>query len=172
MEFYDLINSRESIRDYDPAKPVAKDVLERILNAGRLAPSAANRQPWTFVMVSSPEKLEEVKACYHREWFKQAPHILVVVGDKSESWVRSYDSYNSIETDLAIAMDHMILAAENEGVATCWIIAFDYKKLAKAIGLKENEVIYCITPLGYPHDGFRKKGIKLRKPVGNVVRWV
>ncbi|NOX84593.1 MAG: nitroreductase, partial [Chlorobi bacterium] len=151
MEFYELIKTRESIRDYDPAKPVDKEVLNRILDAGRLAPSAANRQPWTFVVVSSAEKLKEVRECYQREWFQQAPHILVVVGDRSKSWVRGYDGYNSIETDLAIAMDHMILAAENEGVGTCWIVAYNYEKLSKAIGLKENEVIYCITPLGYPH---------------------
>ena len=172
MEFYQLIKTRESIRDYDPEKPVSKEVLERILGAGRIAPSAGNRQPWTFIVVSSPEKLKEVRPCYPREWFQQAPHILVVLGDKTKSWVRGYDGYNSIETDLAIAMDHMILAAENEGVGTCWIIAFDYDKLADAIGLKENEVIYCITPLGYPHDGFQKKGNKIRKPLEDVVRWI
>ena len=172
MEFYDLIKTRESIRNYNPDKPVNESILNRILEAGRLAPSAANRQPWTFVVVSSKEKLEEVGECYHREWFKQAPHILVVVGDKSKSWVRSYDDYNSIETDLAIAMDHLILAAENEGVGTCWIIAYDYQKLAKAIDLKENEVIYCITPLGYPYDGFQKKGNKIRKSLEEVVRFI
>jgi len=170
MDFYELISKRESIRDYDLSKPVSDDVLNRILEAGRLAPSAANRQPWTFVLVSSPEKLKEVGMCYHKDWFKQAPHILVIVGDKSRSWVRSYDSYNSIETDLAIAMDHIILAAENEGVGTCWIIAYDYEKLAKTIGLKEDEVIYCITPLGYQHEGFKKRGNKIRKPLEELVK--
>jgi len=172
MEYYELIKTRESIRDYDPDKSVSKSVLNQILEAGRLAPSAGNRQPWTFVVVSSPEKLAEVRECYHKKWFKQAPHVLVVVGDKYKSWVRTNDGYNSIETDLAIAMDHMILAAANEGVGTCWIIAFDYDKLAKAMELKENQVIYCITPLGYPHDGFQKKGQKIRKPLDEVVRYL
>ncbi len=172
MEFYELIKTRESVRDYDPSKPVSREVLNRILEAGRLAPSAANRQPWTFVVVSSEEKLKEVRECYPREWFQQAPHILVVVGDKSKTWIRSYDGYNPIETDLAIAMDHLILAAANEGVGTCWIIAFDYEKLAKAIGLKENEVIYCITPLGYPHDDYQPKGKKIRKSLEEVVRFI
>jgi len=172
MEFYDLIKTRESIRNYDSDKPLDESVLKRILEAGRLAPSASNRQPWTFVLISSQKKLEKVRTCYHRDWFKQAPHILVVIGDKSKSWVRDYDGYNSIETDLAIAMDHLILAAENEGVGSCWIIAFDYDKLAKAVDLKENEVIYCITPLGYPHDGFQKKSTKKRKPFEEVVRFI
>jgi len=170
MEFYNLIEQRESQRNYDPLKKIPDKVLNRILNAGRLAPSASNRQPWTFVLVSSDEKLEEVKECYPRSWFQDAPHILVVVGNQSKSWVRPYDQYNSIETDLAIAMDHMILAAENEGVGACWIIAFDYETLAKAIGLKENEVIYCITPLGYPREGYQRHGNKIRKSIEEIVR--
>ena len=169
MEYYKLIENRETLRSYDPAKRVDKDVLMRILNAGRLAPSAANRQPWKFILVSSDEKLKEIKACYQREWFQNAPHILIVVGDKTKSWVRPYDGYNSIETDLAIAMDHMVLAAENEGVGACWIIAFDYDCLAKALNLTENEVVYCITPLGYPSSGYQKKGNKIRKQLNKVV---
>ena len=78
--------------------------------------------------------------------------------------------FRSIETDLAIAMDHMILAAENEGVATCWIAAFDYQKLAKAIRLNENEVVYCITPLGYPPKDFQKHRNKKRKPLEEIVK--
>lgn len=170
MEFYELIKTRESIRDYDPNKSIPEEVLTRILEAGRLAPSAGNRQPWTFVLVSSSKKLKEVRECYQKEWFKQAPHVLVVVGDKSKAWSRSYDSYNSVETDLTIAMDHMILAAENEGVGTCWIIAYQYDLLAKAIGLKPDEVIYSITPLGFPHDGFKKRNNKIRKPLEDIVR--
>jgi len=170
MDFYKLIENRESIRDYDFKRKISEEVLNRVLNAGRLAPSASNRQPWKFILVSSRDKLAEIGECYPREWFKQAPHILVVVGDKSNSWVRVKDGYNSIEVDLTIAMGHMILAAENEGVGTCWIIAYDYDILAKAIGLKENEVIFCITPLGYQNDGFKKKSNKIRKSLEEVVR--
>ena len=170
MEFYKLIEQRETLREYDPAKKIPDEVLKRILNAGRLAPSAANRQPWTFVLVSSENKLNEVKESYQRHWFKNAPHILVVKGDKTKTWIRQYDGYNPIETDLAIAMDHMILAAENEGVGACWIIAFDYEKLSKAIGLKENEVVYCITPLGYPPKGYKKRGKKIRKELDEIVK--
>jgi len=170
MDFYNLIRTRETIRSYDPDRKINEKVLNRILEAGRLAPSAANRQPWTFVMISSEEKLQEVKACYPRDWFQKAPHVLAVTGNKTKSWVRPYDGYNSIETDLAIAMDHMVLAAENEGVATCWIIAFDYKKLARVLGLTAGEVVYCITPLGYPPADFRKHGNKKRKLLEEIVR--
>lgn len=169
MDFYELIENRESIRNYNPNEPLSDDVINRILNAGRLAPSASNRQPWKFVLISSAEKLAQVKECYIKEWFKQAPLILVIVGDKSKSWKRAKDGYNSIEVDLTIAMDHIILAAENEGVGTCWILAYDYDILAKAIGLKENEAIFSITPLGYQNPGFEKKRNKIRKSLDEVV---
>lgn len=169
MEFYDLIESRESIRDYNPNEKVPKDVLLRILNAGRIAPSASNKQPWRFILVSSPQKLEEVHECYHREWFKNSPHVLIVVGDKSKSWKRSYDGFDSIETDMAIAMDHIILAAENEGLGACWIIDYDNKILDKAIHLNENEELYCITPLGYQKSGFKKRANKIRKSMDEIL---
>ncbi len=169
MEFYDLIENRESVRDYNPNEKVPQDVLLRILNAGRIAPSASNKQPWRFILVSSSEKLKEVHECYHREWFKNAPHVLILVGDKSKSWKRSYDDFDSIETDMAIAMDHIILAAENEGVGACWIIAYDYNTLAKAIKLNENEELYCITPLGYQNPGFKKRGNKIRKSMDEIL---
>ncbi len=170
MEFTTLIRERESIRNYDPARTVEEDILNRILDAGRVAPSASNRQPWTFVLVSSSEKLKEVRKCYHKDWFKDAPHILVLVGHPSQAWERSYDGYNSMETDATIAMDHMILAAENEGVGTCWIVAYDKDTLTSALGLGEDESVFCITPLGYPRKGFQKKRNKIRKELSAVVR--
>jgi len=170
MDFYDLIKKRESVRDYDSNRKINDDVLNRILNAGRLAPSASNRQPWTFLLVSSKEKLEKVRACYHKSWFQQAPHILIIIGDKTKSWVRSYDGYNSIETDLAIAMDHIILAAEYENVGTCWIEDYDFKVLSDAIHLKENRVIFSITPLGYQNKGYQKHGNKKRKSLEEIIK--
>jgi nitroreductase len=168
MDFYELIRGRESIRNYDPEKPVDSDTLNRILEAGRHAPSAVNYQPWRFLVISSPEMLEKVRPCYGRGWFSDAPHILVVVGNVDEAWVREADGYNSIETDVAIAMDHMILAAEYEGVGTCWIEAYDPFMLREALSLKDNEKVFSITPLGYPKEGFEKKG-KKRKPLSEIV---
>ncbi len=172
MEYYDLIRTRESIRSYDPARPVEPEKLNRILEAGRIALSAANRQPWEFRLISSGPVLEKMRACYHREWYKNAPHILVVVGKKDEAWVRAADGYNSVETDSAIAMTHMILAAENEGVGACWIAAFDAAKLREALNLQENQVVFGIATLGYPLPGFSKKGEKIRKPFQEVVRYL
>ena len=172
MEYTDLIRTRISVRNYDPDRPVPKDVLGKILMAGRLAPSACNYQPWKFLVVSSSEMLEKVRQCYKREWFHNAPHILIIIGQKDMSWVRSYDGYNSIETDLAIAMTHIILAAENEGVGTCWIEAYDPSALRLALGMEENQVVFAITPLGYQTGGFQKKGEKKRKSLDEIVEYI
>ena len=171
MEYTELIRARESIRNYDPERPVTKEVLERILDAGRVAPSAGNYQPWKFLVISSSAMLEKVKACYQREWFKDAPQILVMIGLKDQAWKRSLDGYNSIETDVAIAMTHIILAAENEGVGTCWIANYNPDLLNKAINPGENEEIFGITPLGYPKPGFKKSSAKKRKPLKDIVEF-
>ena len=172
MNYHELIYQRESIRNYDPEKPVDFEKLERILNAGRIAPSAANRQPWRFYLISSPENLEKIRTCYHRTWFSDAPHVLVVAGRRSAAWVRSFDGYNALETDLTIAMDHIILAAEAEGVGTCWIAAFDPDKLRKTGLFETDEEIFAITPLGYQKEGFIKSSNKIRKPFSEVVKYL
>ncbi|HOO98474.1 MAG TPA: nitroreductase family protein [Bacteroidales bacterium] len=172
MEYYDLIRTRESLRSYDPDRPVSREILERIIEAGRLAPSAANRQPWRFVVISSEPMLHKVRACYHREWFKEAPHILVVIGLKDQAWTRNYDGYNSVETDVAIAMTHLVLAAQNEGVGTCWIAAFDPGQLREALGLRKDQVVFGITPLGYPKPGYQKSTLKNRKPKDEIAEYL
>ncbi|MCU0377388.1 MAG: nitroreductase family protein [Bacteroidales bacterium] len=172
MDFTELINKRESIRSYDPSRPVSEKTLNRILDAGRLALSAANRQPWKFLVISSPHMLEKVRPCYSREWFGDAPHVVAVVGLKDQAWVRSFDGYNSMETDAAIAMTHIILAAENEGVGACWIANYDPAMLREALGIGGTQEVYGITPIGYPRPDFRKSGIKKRKTFGEVVEFL
>ena len=172
MEYTNLIHIRESIRNYNPNRPVPEEILEKILDAGRLAPSACNYQPWKFLVITSSAILEKVRACYNRDWFKEAPHILVVVGLIDQAWKRSYDGYNSVETDVAIAMTHIILAAENEGVGTCWIAAYDPALLKEALNLNKNQLIFGITPLGYPKPGFKKTLIKKRKSLKDIVEFM
>jgi nitroreductase len=171
MDFTALVTGRESVRSYDPTRPLDRKILTRILEAGRLAPSAANKQPWRFLVVSSPRALAQVRACYPKPWFHDAPHVLAVVGRMSEAWSRQ-DGWSSIETDLAIAMDHLVLAAENESVGACWIAAFDLAGLRSALGLSSEERVYAITPLGYPKPGYAKKAQKQRKEFDEVVKFL
>ena len=172
MNFHELAYQRESIRNYNPNRPVETEKLHRILETGRIAPNAANRQPWRFYLVSSEENLKKIRLAYQRTWFQDAPHVLIVAGKRAQAWVRPYDGYNAIETDLTIAMDHIILAAEYEGLATCWIAAFDPEKLRATGIFAEEEEVFAITPLGYPKEGFLKRGIKDRKAFEDVVKFV
>ncbi len=172
MTFHELIHLRESIRNYDPDRQVEKKKLNRILDAGRFAPSASNRQPWRFYLISSREYLERVQTFYAPSWFSDAPHVLIVAGKRSEAWIRQADGYNSLETDLTIVMDHLILAAEAEGVGSCWIAAFDPEKLKQSGILGPDEEVFAMTPLGYPREGFVKRGIKKRKPLSEVVKFL
>ncbi|MCX7984131.1 MAG: nitroreductase family protein [Bacteroidetes bacterium] len=172
MEYRELLVKRESVRSYDPTKPVHREVIERILEAGRLAPSAANRQPWKFIVVTSKELLEKIYRAYERPWFHDAPVVLVVVGKKNEAWVRSYDGYCSVETDAAIAMTAMLYAAANEGVGSCWISNFNPSILREVLHLSDSEEVYAITPLGYPKADYTPKGMKERKPLNDVVQWM
>ena len=171
MDFYQVIENRQSVRNFDSDKEVSKDILDKIVNAGRVAPSACNIQPWQFWVVSSAEMLKKVKECYERDWLNDAPHILIVVGDKDKAWVRS-DGYNSVETDATIAMDHIILAAESFGVSTCWIAAFNNLKLREVLKLSENQKVFAITPLGYSKDNFEKKDKTPRKSLEEVVKYL
>jgi nitroreductase len=172
MEYTELIRNRESIRNYDPGRLVPGEILEKILEAGRLAPSAKNFQPWKFLLISSPALLEKVKASYQRDWIKEAPHILVLIGLKNQAWIRGYDGYNSVETDVSIAMTQIILAAENEGVGACWIAAFNPALLQEALNRGEDQHIYAMTPLGYPKPGFQKSFVKKRKPLDEIVEFL
>jgi nitroreductase len=171
MDFADVVRTRSSVRDYDPARPVPRPALERILEVGRLAPSAANRQPWRFIVVSSPEALAKVRRCYAKAWFHDAPQVLAVTGNAEAAWTRQADGWNSLETDLAIAMDHLVLAAANEGVGTCWIANFQPDALRSALGLDADHRVFAITPLGYPRPGADAERLKERKAFDQVVEF-
>ncbi len=149
MDFCDLVSNRSSIRSFDMSRAIPQEVLNRILNAGRLAPSANNLQPWHFHVITSPEVLEKIYPCYKRDWIQSAPCLMIVSGDRNSAWVRRHDNYNSIETDLTIVMDHLILAAAWEGLGSCWIAAFDPGIIREALQLDRNIEIYAFTPLGY-----------------------
>ena len=172
MNFHNLIANRESIRSYNKDRKIPEDTLIRILDAGRLAPSACNNQPWEFLLVSSDEMLKKVRPCYKAHWFQAAPHILIVKGFRNKAWIRPTDGYNSLETDLTIAMDHIILAAEFAEIGACWVAAFNPEILKKALELNENEEVFAITPLGYQVDGFMKYSNKKRKPFNDVVKFL
>lgn len=171
FDYYELIKSRRSIRNFDSNKKVDNMVLDRILNAGRLAPTSSNKQPATFRVIVNDDILKKVKPCYERIWFQNAPVLLIITGKRKYAWTRSYDGFNSLEIDLAIMMDHMILAAEYEGLSTCWIIAFKEEIVKNALNLDPDEIVVCMTPLGYPKDDYEKPSMPKRKLLDKLVKY-
>jgi nitroreductase len=167
VEFSELIKSRYSVRAYKP-DPIADDKLQQVLEAARLAPTAANRQPFRIIVIRTEGRAADLQRIYPREWFTQPPIVLCVCGVPAEGWVRGYDDKNYTYVDVAIAMDHLILAAANLGLGTCWIAAFDPAAAREVLGLPDGVEPVVFTPLGYPADEPRPK---VRKPLSDLVRY-
>ena len=150
MEFQDLIRRRYSVREYLPA-PVSEEALARILEAGRLAPTAANRQPFRIVVLGTAGRHEALTRVYDRAWFPRAPLVICVCGVPEEAWVRR-DGRSHLDVDVAIVMDHMILAATDEGLGTCWIANFDVAAASEVFELRPGEVPLLLATLGHAAD--------------------
>ncbi len=149
MHFNLLLKERYSIRSYKPLK-VSKALITQVLDAGRMAPSANNKQPWYFISVYDDEQLDRIKAAYPRDWFTKVPQVIVVCGDHNSSWKRSYDSKDHCDIDVAIAVDHMTLRATELGLGTCWVCHFDPSVVSEILELPEGIEPIAILPIGYP----------------------
>jgi len=166
MEFSELIRTRYSVRAYKP-DPVEDEKLHQILEAARLAPTAANRQPFRILVIHTEGRQAELRRIYRRGWFVEAPIILCACGVPDENWVRM-DGKNYNDVDVTIAMDHLILAAANLGLGTCWVAAFDPGAAREVLNLPEGIEPVAFTPLGYPADS---PGEKKRKSLDELVRY-
>ena len=166
MEYQELIQKRYSVRAYKP-DPIEEDKLEKVLNAARLAPTAANRQPFQILVIHTDGKKEALKKIYRKDWFVQAPLLICAVGIPGKSWVRD-DMRRYLDVDVAIVMDHLILAAASVGLGTCWIGAFDAGAAREVLGLPEGVEPVAFTPLGYAADML---GSKKRKVLSDLVRY-
>lgn len=166
MEFAELIKKRYSVRAYK-SDPVEEDKLEGVLEAARLAPTAANRQSFQIIVIHTAGREAELRRIYDRDWFVQAPLVICACGMPAKNWVRS-DGKNYNDVDVTIAMDHLILAATDAGLGTCWIGAFDSAATREVLGLPDGVKPIAITPLGYPADQPRPKK---RKALSDLVRY-
>ncbi len=167
MEFQELIAQRYSVRVYKP-DDVPSNMIDKILEAARLAPTAANRQSFKLFVIKTAGFKDELKNIYHQEWFTQAPYVIGICGIPEGNWIRK-DGKNYADVDSAIVMDHVILAATNMGLGTCWIGAFDPNAARKFLELPQEMEPIAFTPIGYPADHVR---IKKRKPIDKLVRYI
>ncbi len=167
MEFSELIQQRYSVRAYR-ADPVEEEKVQQVLEAARLAPTAANRQPFQVLVIHTQGRQEELARIWGPEFFTQAPLMICMCAVRSEAWSRRWDGRNYGDVDATIAMDHLILAAANLGLGTCWIAAFDPVAAREVLGLPDEVEPLVLTPLGYPAD---QPVPKRRKPLSDLVRY-
>jgi nitroreductase len=163
--FGNLVRSRYSVRAYDRT-PVDEGALGRILEAVRLAPTAANRQAFRVVLIRTDAHEDDLRRVYGRDWFVEAPLVLAVCAVPGEAWVRTSDGWSAAGVDASIAMTHLLLAAAEEGLGTCWVASFDPVAARELLGLPDGIVPWAFTPLGHPVEPPRPKE---RRPIEELV---
>jgi len=168
MSIYNLIERRRSIRRYK-GDPVPEEVLRRILGSARVAPSACNNQPWHFFVVRDAATRQGLFPSAGQAWIAAAPVVLVACSRPEEAWVRRYDGKCHADVDVAIAMEHVMLAATEEGLGTCWIGAFDPDRFRSVLRLPPELAPVAATPLGHPDA---EPGPFSRKSLDEIVTWL
>lgn len=166
VNFLDICKARESVRGYKPV-PIEKEKLDYVLEAARLAPSACNRQPWKFLVLESADALSKAALCYDRDWFRSAPLAILCCIDHSQEWVRPADGKQHGTIDIAIAAEHICMAAAEQGLGSCWICNFDVDKASGLFDLQDNLEPAVLIPIGYSASvGVREKS---RKNLSEIV---
>jgi nitroreductase len=166
VDFYETVQRRLSVRTYKP-DPVPEDVLNRVLEAGRLAPSAKNNQPWKFIVVKDPAiRAALVPACRGQASVGEAPVVICGCAVEEQAWKRMGGYWSAEAVDLAIALEHMVLAATAEGLGTCWVGAYLEEEVRKVLAIPAGVRPIALTPLGYPA---RESRPQPRKPLTDII---
>ncbi len=163
-----IIKIRKSIRSYQ-VKNVEKEKLDYIIEAFRLAPSAANKQPWKLIIVKDRQIINKLSgACFFKnpKWLTQAPIVIACCTYPEDSYKKIGSYLNSHQIDLGIAFEHLVLAAAEQGLGTCWIGAFDESEVKKVLKIPENVNVLAFTPVGYPN---KEAPGRSRKPTSEIV---
>lgn len=172
MELFELIRKRHSIRKFDPARPVSKEAVQKILEAGLLAPSSKNSQCWRFFVVREDGLRKRLSLeAGHQLFIADAPVVIVVCADldtiESSSGERGRSTYALQDT--AAAIENMLLAITDLGLGSCWIGAFDEAKAAKLLELSSSLRPVAMLPIGVPAE---TPGARPRKKVEEVATFI
>ncbi|VVB75804.1 malonic semialdehyde reductase RutE [uncultured archaeon] len=168
MDFLELAKKRYSVRGYKPQE-VEKEKLDYVLEAFRMAPTACNLQPFKLFVIKTKGKEKALgEICGSWKWFTEAPLLLCVCALPKKAWSRA-DGKNYSDVDCAIAFDHLVLAATEKGLGTCWVAKFNVAKAKELLGIKNDFEPIAFTPLGYPKV---EAGRKIRKPVEELVEFL
>lgn len=149
MTFSELAKERFSCRKFS-SKTVEQDKIDIILNAALAAPTAVNKQPQRILVINDSEKLEKLKEC--TKYTFDAPLCFIVCCDSSKAYTRGYDGKNSAEIDASIVTTHMMLQAQDIGLGTTWVMAFNPTKVRECFSIADNLDIIALLPTGYPAE--------------------
>jgi len=173
-EFYDLVKHRQSTRAFDTTRTVDREVISRILEAGRLSPSACNAQPWHFIVVDEPELKNKVadaasaRLLGMNHFTKQAAVHIIVIEEKvnlSSGIGGLVKDKHFAFLDIGIATAHICLAAEAEGLGTCILGWFAESKMKKLLNIPDNKRVVLDIVLGYPAQPLRDKKRKAAEEI-------
>ncbi len=170
MDFADVVRARYSCRAYED-RPVEDEKLQRVLEAARLAPSASNRQEWRFIVVRDAAKRDAMVSVARDQAFVGQAPVVIAACAKTNGHVMSCGHRCDI-IDVAIALEHIALAAANEGLGTCWIGAFFQDKAKVLLGIPEDVPVIELMTLGYPADSARPKSRLALDEIVMVDGWV
>ncbi len=167
MDVHEAIRTRCSVRDYT-TDAIPEETLLRVLEAARLAPSSSNRQEWRFIVVRDEARKKRLaEAANNQTWIADAPVIIgAVATDPASIMTCGVPRY---AVDLTIAVDHMTLAAVQEGLGTCWIGSFSQERVREILGVDKSCMVLTILPMGYPVA--KSGGAKSRKRLEQIVRY-
>jgi nitroreductase len=169
MDVHEAIRKRRSIREYRDT-PVPEDVLRRVMDAARLAPSAKNRQEWRFIVVRDPAvKRKVVEATNNQVFAGTAPLILVFCSTEDEYTMKNGQKGGPV--DASIALSYVTLAATEEGLGTCWLGSYSEEKVKKALDIPKRARVVGMTPLGYPAEDPPARTRKRFEEVVSFDRW-
>lgn len=181
MDVYRVIEERQSCRHYLKDREIPQEVLDRILEAGRLAPSATNSQPWKFILVREPELRQLVASALTsaltgrmNAFAAQAAAFIVIVEEAMNVFGKLgafMKSTHYPHIDIGIAASHMSLAATAEGLGSCMIGYFSEKKLKELLKIPRKKKVVLVISLGYTEETLRKKVRKPRQEVINIDRY-
>lgn len=164
MEVFEAIRKRRSVRKFK-GKDIPPQTLQKLLEAARLAPSANNRQPWKFIVVKEEERRKELAEAAHRQRFVgEAPVIIAAVALEPEKVMSN--GIPAYPVDLAIALEHIVLQAVEEGLGTCWICAFEQERVKEILKVPQKLKVVALLPIGYPDESPLPRS---RKPLSEIV---
>lgn len=177
MDYFDLIARRESCRNYDPSRPVSRELLTQCLEAARIAPSACNSQPWSFVVVNRPDLSPQVAKCLQgmgmNKFSDNCPAFIVVVEEKATLSARmggAVKSQDYASIDIGIATTHLVLAATELGLSTCIMGWFNEGKLKELLPIPQEKRIRLVVGVGYAAtDSLRPKKRKSLEEIATFV---